>query len=106
MSMEELIEENKRLKERNALLESIINRRNTQNSSAYNAVRLMIIEKVNREVDIPKELENWQKKDKRARVERQIMRDLKWGLHIRTIRDFTDEHIKQAEEYIKNYKFN
>ncbi len=106
MSMEELIEENKILKERNALLESIINRRNTQNSSAYNSVRLMIIEKVNREVDIPEELENWQKKDKRARAERQIMRDLKWDLHIRTTRDFTDEHIKQVEEYIKNYKFN
>lgn len=103
MSMEELIEENKRLKERNALLESIINRRNTQNSSAYNAVRLMIIEKVNREVDIPKELENWQKKDKRARVERQIMRDLKWDLRVRNISDFRSEHIEPAREYINKY---
>lgn len=103
MSEQELLEENKQLKERIALLESIVNRGSSGNTSAYNAIRLMIIEKVNKEVELPETLEGWQKKDTRARAERQIMRDLKWDLRVRNISDFRSEHVEQAKEYIAKY---
>ncbi len=104
MSETELIEENKRLKERIQYLENIISRGNTGNSSAYSAIRGMIINKVAKEVDVSK-FEEWQRKHKREVIERQIMRDLKWDLRVRNISDFRAEHVKQAEEYINNYKF-
>lgn len=103
MSEQEMLEKIKELEERNKFLESIVNRGSTGNTSAYNAIRLMIIEKVQKEVDIPENLENWQKKDTRQRAERQIMRDLKWDLRVRNISDFRSEHIKLAKEYINNY---
>lgn len=101
--MEEIIKENEKLKERIAFLENIVNRGNTGNTSAYNTIRLMIIEKVSKEVEIPDSLEEWQKKDGRQRAERQIMRDLKWDLRVRQISDFRVEHIKPAKEYIEKY---
>jgi len=103
MSESELIEENKKLKEKIQYLENIISRGNTGNSSAYNTIKGMIINKVAKEVDVS-QFEEWQRKHKREVIERQIMRDLKWDMHIRTIADFRAEHIKQAEEYINNYK--
>lgn len=103
MSEQELIEENKKLKERVAFLESVVNRGNSGNTSAYNAIRLMIIEKVDKEVEIPDNLLDWQKKDTRQVAERKIMSDLKWDLRVRTISDFRAEHIQPAKEYIKNY---
>ena len=102
MSNEELLEENKKLKERIQYLENILNRGNTGNSSAYNAIRGMIINKVAKEVDVS-QYEGWQRKHKREVIERQIMRDLKWDLHVRNISDFRAEHVKQAEEYINSY---
>ena len=103
MSEQELIEENKKLKERIVFLEKTLSRGNTGNTSAYNAIRLMIMEKVEKEVDIPDTLLDWQKKDTRAKAERQIMADLKWDLRVRTISDFRVEHIEPAKEYINNY---
>lgn len=101
--MEELIKENKKLKERIAFLESVINRGSSGNTSAYNSIRLMIIEKVKNEVEQPEGLEEWKNKGTRERAERQIMRDLKWDLRVRTISDFRTEHIQLAKEYINNY---
>lgn len=101
--MEELIEENKKLKEKIAFLESLVNRGSSGNTSAYNSIRLMIIEKVQKEVEQPENLEGWKNKDTRQRAERQIMRDLKWDLRVRNISDFRSEHIKPAKEYIDNY---
>lgn len=86
--MEELIEENNKLKERINFLESIINRGNTGTSSVYNAIRLMIMEKVKKEVEILDNVEEWKNKDTIQKAERHIMRDLKWDLHVRTIRRF------------------
>lgn len=103
MSENELLEENKQLKERIAFLESVMNRGSSGNTSAYNAIRLMIIEKVNKEVDIPETLEGWQKKDTRSRAERQIMSDLKWDLRVRNVSDFRSEHIEPAKKYIEKY---
>lgn len=60
--IKELLEENQKLKERVAFLESVLARGNTGNTSAYNAIRLFIIEKVKKEVEIPEHLEDWQKK--------------------------------------------
>lgn len=99
----ELIEENKKLKERITFLESIVNRGSSGNTSAYNAIRLMIIEKVQKEVELPEHLKDWQNKDTRQRAERQIMRDLKWDLRVRNISDFRAEHIEKAKTYIDNY---
>lgn len=103
MSESELIEENRKLKERVAFLESIVNRGSSGNTSAYNTIRLMIMEKVKKEVEIPENLLEWQKKDTRQRAERQIMRDLKWDLRVRNISDFRSEHIEPAREYINKY---
>lgn len=103
MSEAELLEENRQLKERITALESILNRGSSGSTSAYNSIRTMIIEKVQKEVEIPEHLLGWQKKGTRQRAERQIMRDLKWDMHIRTISDFRAEHIEKAKEYIENY---
>jgi len=96
--MEEIIEENKKLKERVEFLERLLNRKNSGHSSAYNAIREMIIQKVEKEVSIPEYLEDWQKKDTRQRAERQIMSDLKWEIRVRRIEDFRSEHIEPAKE--------
>lgn len=102
MSENELLEENKRLKERVTFLEGVINKGNSGNISAYNAIRLMIKEKTNKEVDI--DIVNGQERRwTRERAEKKIMSDLKWDLRVRTVSDFRVEHIEPAKEYINNY---
>lgn len=104
MSSEELIAENDKLKERIAFLEKLVNRGSSGNTRAYNAIRMMIIEKTEKEVPldiIDGKEKNWTRRE----AERQVMRDLKWDLHIRTISDFRDEHIESAKEYIEKYVF-
>lgn len=100
---EQLRKENEELKERIAFLEKTLARGKSGSTSAYNQIRTMIIEKVEKEVEQDTldngNTYNWTRK----RAEKKIMSDLKWDLHIRTIADFSSEHIKQAEEYIKNY---
>lgn len=103
MSEQELLKENKELKERVAFLEKIVNRGNSGNTSAYNAIRLMIIEKVDKEVQVSDNLKDWMKKDTKQKAERKIMSDLKWDLRVRNISDFRAEHIKPAKEYIEKY---
>ena len=105
MSEAELLEENKKLKEKITYLENIINRGNTGNSNAYNTIRGMIINKVANEYDTS-QFEEWQRKHKKQIVERNLMSDLKWELKVRRISDFRIEHIEQAKEYIDGYKFN
>ena len=101
--MEEIIKENEQLKERIKELELLLQRKSSGSSRAYDEIRAMIINKVNKEVDIPECLEEWQKKDTRQRAERQIMSDLKWDLRIRRIQDFRDVDIEPAKEYIEKY---
>ena len=105
--MENLIEENKKLKEKIAFLENIINRGNKGNISTYNTIRGMIINKVANEYDLSQfgELEKWERERKIEGAERNLMSDLKWELRVRRTRDFREDHIKLAEEYIKEYKF-
>lgn len=103
MSNEEILAENCKLKERIKELENLLQRKSGSNSRAYDEIRAMIINKVNKEVEIPDSLLDWQKKDDRSRAERQIMSDLKWDLRVRRIQDFRDEHIEQAREYVDNY---
>lgn len=103
MSEQEMLNRIKELEERNRFLESVMARGNTGNTSAYHAIRLMIIEKVDKEVEIPDSLLDYQKKDIRQIAERKIMSDLKWDLRVRTISDFRAEHIDKAKEYIANY---
>lgn len=100
----ELSEENNRLKERIAYLENIINRGSSGNCGAYNNIRGMIINKVQNDVVAP-EKEQWRKDSYIKQKERQVMRDLLWEIRVRRVADLRPEHIKQAEEYIKNYKF-
>lgn len=101
--MENLVEENRQLKERVKTLEELLRRKEGSNSHAYNEIRAMIINKVGEEIKLSDTLENWQKRDVRGRAEKQIMRDLKWDLRIRKVTDFRDEHIGPAKEYIDNY---
>lgn len=102
MSEQEMIDKIKELEEKNKFLESVVNRGSSGNASAYNAIRLMIVEKVNKEVET--DIVNGQEKRwTRQRAERQIMRDLKWDLRVRNISDFRAEHIEPAKEYINNY---
>lgn len=103
MSEQEMLNKIKELEERNKFLESVIARGSTGNTSAYNTIRLAIIEKVKNEVEQPECVEDWQNKDTRQRAERRIMADLKWDLRVRNISDFRAEHIEPAKEYIKNY---
>lgn len=103
MSEVELLEENKRLKERIKTLETLLNRKSAGHASAYNAIREMIVSKVQKEVNIPNYLVDWQKKDTLQKAERQIMSDLKWDLRVRRIEDFRAEHVEPAKEYIENY---
>lgn len=100
---EQLRKENEELKERIAFLERTIQRGKSGSTSAYNEIRTMIIEKVEKEVEVDcldnGNTYNWTRK----RAEKKIMSDLKWDLRVRTISDFKSEHIKQAKEYINNY---
>lgn len=104
MNEQELLKENQELKERVKFLENILNRGNSGNSSAYSTIRGMIINKVQDELDFS-QYDNWQKKHKRQQAERRVMRDLLWEIRVRKVADLRAEHIKPAEEYIKNYKF-
>jgi len=102
MSSEELIAENDKLKERIAFLEKLVNRGSSGNTRAYNAIRMMIIEKTEKEVPldiIDGKEKNWTRRE----AERQIMSDLKWELRVRNISDFRLEHIEPAREYIDKY---
>lgn len=101
--MEEVLEENKRLKERVAELEGLLERTKGSSTRAYSEIRIMIIKKVNNEVEadiINGVSHNWTRK----RAEKKIMSDLKWDLRIRLVSDFRDEHIEQAREYLSNYE--
>jgi len=102
--MEELIKENAKLKERVKYLENILNRGNAGNSTAYTTIRGMIINKVEKEIDLT-QFEEWNRKHKRQQYERQIMRDLLWTIRVRRVTELRTEHIKQAEEFINNYEF-
>lgn len=101
--MENVNEENVKLKERIKELEELLRRKNGGNCRAYDEIRSMIINKVSKEVETLEYLEDWKNKDVRNRAERQIMSDLKWDLRVRRITDFRDEHIEPAKEYIENY---
>ena len=103
MSEQELIVENGRLKERIKELELLLKRKSNGSSRAYDEIRAMIINKVDKEVKLPEYLEDWQKKETKNKAERQIMSDLKWDLRIRRIQDFRDENIEPAKEYIEKY---
>lgn len=102
MSENEVLEENKRLKERVAELETLLQNKNTNNARAYNEIRLMIANKVKNEVEadiIQGVSHNWTRK----RAEKKIMSDLKWDLRVRIVADFREDHINQAKEYLNNY---
>lgn len=103
MTNEELVRENNELKERIEFLEKVINKGNTGNSSAYSTIRLAIIEKVDKDFDVS-QFDDWKRKMEVQKMQRQIMRDLKWDMHIRQISDFRVEHVDKAKEYITNYK--
>lgn len=103
MNEQELIAENGKLKERVKELELLLQRKSSGSSRAYDEIRAMIIKKVDKEVELPEYLEDWQKKDTRQKAERQIMSDLKWDLRIRRTQDFRDENILPAKDYIEKY---
>ena len=104
MDNEELMQENADLRERIRILENIINRGNRTNANAYSVIRGMIIEKVEKEVDL-NVYEDWTRKQKRQQFERQLMQDLLWEIRVRRVAELRNEHIKQAEEFINKYKF-
>ena len=97
-TMEELIAENKELKENIKMLESMIYSGDDVAKKVANKIRFMIKEKVYKEC----------KKDDflRERARRQLMQDLKWDLRIRTNDDFEQKHIDEAREYITNYEID
>lgn len=103
MTNEELERENKELKERIEFLEKVIKKGNTGNSSAYTMIRLAIVEKVDKEFDTSR-FDEWKRNIEVSKLQRQIMRDLKWELRVRQISDFRLDHVEAAKEYIKNYK--
>lgn len=102
--IKELSEENQKLKERVKYLENILNRGNAGNTSAYNTIRGMIINKVQNELTVP-ENQNWRKDSYIKQKERQLMSDLLWEIHVRRVSELKVDNINQAEEFINNYKF-
>lgn len=100
--IKELSEENQKLKERVVFLERTLARGKSGNTSAYNQIRTMIVQKVEKEVEI--DIVSGQERDWTRKVaEKKIMSDLKWDLRVRVIADFSMEHVKLAEEYLNNY---
>ena len=97
-TMEELIAENKELKETIKQLEEMIYSGGDVAKKVANKIRFMIREKVNKEC----------KKDNflREKARRQLMQDLKWDLRIRTNDDFEQKHIEEAREYMANYEID
>jgi len=104
MTEQEMLDRIKELEEENKSLKDLLNRGNSGHTSAYNSIRAMIIAKVEKEIDFS-QIEEWNVKFKRQKCERQIMRDLLWEIRVRRVSDLREEHIKKAEEYIKNYNF-
>ena len=104
--MEELLKENQELKERIKYLEKILKRRSSLRTNPYDNVQELIKNRVNNEVMVPEELENWQKRDIQGKLRRQLVKDMKWDLRIKLVTDFTKEDISRAEEYINQYVFS
>lgn len=102
MSSEELIVENRKLKEKIQELELLLKRKSNRSSRAYDEIRAMIISKVDKEVEVDN-VNGQERRWTRQTVEKQIMSDLKWDLRIRRVTDFRNEDIEPAREYIKNY---
>lgn len=98
MNKEELIE---RIK----FLENQATKSGKVSDRVYKQIGLMVAEKVEKE--IPKdEIEGKTYEWTRERARRELKQDLRWDLRIRNIKDFAEEHLKPAEEYIKNYVFS
>ena len=62
MNMQELLDENYKLKEKIKELENLLQRKSGSSSRAYDEIRAMIINKVDKEIEKPEYLEEWQKK--------------------------------------------
>lgn len=102
MNMQEILDENSKLKEKIQELELLLKRKSNGSSRAYDEIRAMIISKVNKEVEIDN-VNGQEKRWTRQTAEKQIMSDLKWDLRIRRVSDFRDENIEPAREYLKKY---
>lgn len=99
--MEKILEENRRLKEENEMLKRTLERKLTSGSmSAYETIRSMIFDFVNKEV------EKTTNGKQRSNLRRKIIDDMKWDLRVRTINDFKVEDISRAKEYLENYKID
>lgn len=99
MSEEEMLEKIKKLEEENKILKKTIERKVTSGSiTAYETIRSMIFEYVNKEVG---QITNG---NQRSNLRRKIVDDMKWDLRVRTINDFKIEDISRAKEYLENYK--
>lgn len=97
----ELINQIEGLKKENEFLKNLLERKVSSSSiSAYEVVSRMVANKVYDEVmeDVGSHI--------KTSLKRKLMDDLKWDLRVRKATDFTQEHIAQVEEYIKNYKFD
>ena len=104
MTEQEMLDKIKELEERNQFLENIVSRGNAGYYGAYNTIRGMIINKVKNEVIVPEE-QKWRERNYIGQKERQIMRDLLWNIRVRRVTELRTEHIKQAEEFVNDYKF-
>lgn len=101
MSENEILEENRKLKEENEMLKRTLERKLTSGSmSAYETIRSMIFNFVNKEV------EKTTTGNERSNLRRKIIDDMKWDLRVRTINDFKVEDISRAKEYLENYKID
>lgn len=101
MSEQELLEENKMLKEEIQKLKGIIESKVvSKDITAYQIIANLISEKVNK--DIHEDWKDWGKA--KQSIKRKMMDDLKWELHVRYANNFEKEHIDPAKEFINNYE--
>ncbi len=101
MTEQEMLDKIKTLEEENAMLKKTLERKLTSGSmTAYETIRNMIYEFVNKEV------KNTITGNQRSNLRRKIVDDMKWDLRVRTINDFKVEDISRAKEYLATYKIN
>ncbi len=97
----EIKEQIRQLEEENKMLKELMKRKVTSGSiTAYETIRSMIFEYVDKEVG---QTTNGKQ---RSNLRRKIVDDMKWDLRVRTINDFKVEDITRAKEYLENYKID
>lgn len=95
MSFEELKEKYELLEKENQILKEQL--REKKEKTVWDRIQSIKSEWLDKNYIFP---DNWGKRD----LMRKMTDDIKWGLHVRDIREFKEEDIQRVKEYLKTYK--